>query len=87
MPISKDPSVYRWKCGRCQTWNEVERGVCKTCNSMQSETATAFRMKSLLTTEENIFYAHTAPRAVHELVKIRELLAELLSEFREVNNV
>jgi hypothetical protein len=68
------PHTFQWCCGRCATWNPIERGTCSSCGSMLQDVAKAFRLQNVLTDEERNYYEVTAPMILTELRWIRELL-------------
>lgn len=86
MPVVKNPDVMKWQCGRCETWNNVEAGVCTKCKAPASMFARAFRMKNLLTEEEKGFYSMGFPGLMRDMTSMRrsvenieKLLKEMLS--------
>ncbi len=72
------PHTFAWFCGRCQTWNDVKDGTCKTCGSMLQDVARAFRLENVLTAEEVNFYTVTGPAILSQLMAIRELLERMV---------
>lgn len=74
------PDAYKWKCGRCSTWNLITHGTCKKCKVPAQEAATAFRMDNKLTPEETAYYSHTAPMMLQELREIKKLLILLVKK-------
>lgn len=74
----KNPDAFKWKCGRCETWNPIERGTCKYCGAMAQQYASAYRVHSQLTTEEQQFYNATAPYILSELRSIKAALHAIL---------
>lgn len=83
--VVKNPHAFKWKCGRCETWNDSERGVCKKCGGWSQQFATAYKVESVLTAEEQGFYQDTAPHLLIELREIRKAIKELTELVREVS--
>ena len=71
---SKYPDAFRWRCGRCETWNPIDKGCCTQCKSPINETAQAFRIHNELSPKEDEFYSYTAPMMLESL---RMILTEL----------
>jgi hypothetical protein len=76
MAKTKFPDVFKWLCGRCDTWNPIEAGVCKKCNGMIQHSASAYRLHNILTPEERNAYQGTLPAILNELSAIRKILEE-----------
>jgi hypothetical protein len=68
------PDAFKWLCGRCQTWNAIENGVCVKCNGVIQQSAIAYRLHNVLTPEEHNAYQGTLPAILSELQSIRTLL-------------
>lgn len=77
------PDAFNWLCGRCSTWNAIENGVCSHCHATTQATASAFRVKNVLTAEETVFYSHTAPQMAGDLRQIRNILTRMYLEGKD----
>ena len=81
----KYPDAFKWQCGRCENWNNVENGLCTRCKAPSQQFAIAFRLKNVLTAEEKIYYQYTSRSIVRELGLIRNVLMELTEEVKKWN--
>lgn len=77
-------AIYtRWKCGRCQHWNLIEKSHCAKCGGGQATYAAVYRDEQKLTIEEEQYYNGTAPKIARTLDQMNSTLArieELLEE-------
>ena len=64
----------KWQCGRCDTWNPIEKGTCSKCNAIAQQYAACFQLQNKLTVEEENFYKITAPAILEELRQIKNIL-------------
>ena len=76
--VFKYLGAFKWRCSRCQNWNNIERGVCSQCKAPAQQIADAFRVENKLTAAEENFYQGTARYILAELKTIRQLLQELV---------
>lgn len=81
--VVKNPNAFKWKCGRCEKWNDMEHGTCTKCGAMAHQFASAYRVESVLTPEEQNFYKMTAPHLLIELRNIRSAIDELVRVLKE----
>jgi hypothetical protein len=66
----------KWQCGRCETWNQIEKGTCSKCGAIAQQFAACFQLKNALSVEEENFYKNTAQAILLELRQIKELLKQ-----------
>lgn len=76
-------SAFKWRCSRCQHWNDIEKGTCAKCRGPAQQFADAFRIHNKLTAEEENFYKGTAPSILIEVRAVRELLEQILREVED----
>lgn len=67
--------ISAWKCGRCDTWNDIRDVHCKKCAGKYDTWNIAHQYHNVLTPEEERFYHGTAIEILKELREIRNMLA------------
>ena len=71
-----------WRCGKCDHWNRTEKGLCSRC-AAPVELASQFRLKNVLTAEEEAYFRVTGPAILRELRQIRTDLIFFRREYEE----
>jgi hypothetical protein len=80
--LSKFPDAIAWTC-HCGATNTMKNGVCKKCKSPLPGAATSFRLRNMLTPDEENFYKSQVPVLIGEFRLTNQLLKELIDVIKD----
>lgn len=74
--------AYQWECGKCAHWNLMQDAFCRCGMSVTG--ASAYRVMSPLTFDEQMFFQNMAPLMLQTIGKIQESLAHIENMMMEL---